>query len=136
MFYVQAELLQEGIFFLLHLFARDVLAMKTLESEKPKPTFIISTFKTDIIKVGLVFSISNVFIAKKSLANKWRRKKIPSCSNSALEEDHLCIHFCQLNYKLYCSTNQLEKNQKCCILISNIFWELKKVQELDKPATL
>ena len=28
-----------------------------------KPTFIILTFKTDIIKVGLVFSISNFFIA-------------------------------------------------------------------------
>ena len=59
--------------------------MKKLEIEKTKPTFIISVLKVDILKVGLVFSISNVFIAKKSLANKWRRKKIPSCSNSALE---------------------------------------------------
>ena len=46
--------------------------MKKLEIEKTKPTFIISTFKTDIIKVGLVFSISNIFIAKTSLANNWR----------------------------------------------------------------
>ena len=46
--------------------------MKKLEIEKTKPTFIISTFKTDIIKVGLVFSISNFFIAKTSLANNWR----------------------------------------------------------------
>ena len=46
--------------------------MKKLEIEKTKPTFIISTFKTDIIKVGLVFSISNFFIAKMSLANNWR----------------------------------------------------------------
>merc|ERR1712051_499286 len=68
----QAELLQEGIFFLLQLFARGVLAMKKLEIEKIKPTFIISTFKTDIIKVGLVFSISNFFDAKTSLANNWR----------------------------------------------------------------
>ena len=68
----KAELLQEGIFFLLQLFARDVLVMKKLEIEKTKPTFIISTFKTDIIKVGLVFSISNFFIAKTSLANNWR----------------------------------------------------------------
>ena len=60
----KAELLQEGIFFLLQLFARDVLVMKKLEIEKTKPTFIISTFKTDIIKVGLVFSISNFFINK------------------------------------------------------------------------
>ena len=58
--------------------------MKKLEMEKTKPTFIISTFKTDIIKLGLVFSISNFFIAKTSLANNWRRKKIPSCSYSAL----------------------------------------------------
>ena len=63
---------QEGIFFLLHLFVRDVLAMKTLEIEKTKPTFVISTFKTDIVRVGLVFSISNFFIAKTSLANNWR----------------------------------------------------------------
>ena len=36
---------------------------------------------TDVIKVGLVFSIFNFFITKPSLANKWTRKKIPSCSN-------------------------------------------------------
>ena len=58
--------------------------MKKLEIEKTKPTFIISVLKVDIIKVGLVFSISNFFITKTSLANNWRRKKIPSCSNSAL----------------------------------------------------
>ena len=58
--------------------------MKKLEIEKTKPTFNISTFKTDVIKVGLVFLISNFFIAKTSLANKWMRKKMPSCSNSAL----------------------------------------------------
>jgi len=45
----KAELLQEGIFFLLQLFARDVLVMKKLEIEKTKPTFIISTFKTDTL---------------------------------------------------------------------------------------
>ena len=81
---VKAELLQEGIFFLIHLFARDVLVMKKLEIEKTKPTFIISVLKVDIIKVGLVFSISNFFITKTPLANNWRRKKIPSCSYSAL----------------------------------------------------
>ena len=46
--------------------------MKKLEIEKTKPTFIISTFKTDTIKVGLVFSISNFFNVKTSLANNWR----------------------------------------------------------------
>ena len=49
-----------------------ILVLKKLEIEKTKPTFIISTFKTDIIKVGLVFSISNFFISKTSLANNWR----------------------------------------------------------------
>ena len=63
----KAELLQEGIFFLLQLFARDVLVMKKLEIEKTKPTFIISVLKVDIIKVGLVFSISNFCIAKTKL---------------------------------------------------------------------
>ena len=55
--------------------------MKKLEIEKTKPTFIISTFKTDIIKVGLVFSIPNFFITKTSLANNWRSF---SSSNLAL----------------------------------------------------
>ena len=57
--------------------------MKKMEIEKTKPTFIISTFKTDIIKVGLVFSISNFFIAKTSLVNNWRSF---SCSYLALAD--------------------------------------------------
>ena len=36
----KAELLQEGIFFLIHLFARNVLVMKKLEIEKTKPTLL------------------------------------------------------------------------------------------------
>ena len=81
---IKAELLQEGIFFLIHLFSREVLVIKKLAIKKTKPTFIISVLKVDITKVGLVFLISNFFITKMSLANKWTRKKIPSCSNSAL----------------------------------------------------
>ena len=69
---------------LLQLFARDVLAMKKLEIEKTKPTFIISVLKVDIIKMGLVFLISSFFITKTPPANNWRRKKIPFCSYSAL----------------------------------------------------
>ena len=42
------------------------------KSRKSKKPTQYSTFKTDIIKVGLVFSISNFFIAKTSLANNWR----------------------------------------------------------------
>ena len=38
--------------------------MKKLEIEKTKPTFILSTFKTDITIVGLDFLISNIFINK------------------------------------------------------------------------
>ena len=63
--------------------------MKKWEIEKTKPTFIISVLKVDIIKVELVFSISN--FTKTPLANNWRRKKIPSCSYSALEENKI-IH--------------------------------------------
>ena len=43
----KAELLLEGIFFLIHLFARDVLVMKKLEIEKTKPTFTISVLKVE-----------------------------------------------------------------------------------------
>ena len=60
---------------LIHLFVREVLLVKKLE---------IQETKTDIIKGVLVFSISNSFITKPSLSNKWMRKKIPSGSNSAL----------------------------------------------------
>ena len=40
-------LLQDGIFFLIHLFARDILVMKKLEIEKTKPTLIISVLKVE-----------------------------------------------------------------------------------------
>ena len=49
--------------------------MKKLEIEKTKPTFIIPTIKTDIIKVGLVFSISNFFTNKTYQANNWECEK-------------------------------------------------------------
>ena len=39
--------------------------MKKLKIEKTKPTFNMSTFKTDILKVGLVFSISNFSLLKR-----------------------------------------------------------------------
>ena len=55
--------------------------MKKLEIKKTKPAFIISTFKTDIIKVGLVFSISSFFIKKSTLANEYMSFRY---SNSAL----------------------------------------------------
>ena len=45
------------------------MLIKKLEIEKTKPTFIISTFKTDKIKVGLGFSISNFFYNKTYQAN-------------------------------------------------------------------
>jgi hypothetical protein len=64
----KAKLQKEVIFFLIHIFARDILLMKKLEIEETKTTSF-STFKTDIIKVGLVFFIYNFFINKNSLAN-------------------------------------------------------------------
>ena len=74
----KAKLQKEGIFFLIHLFARDILFMKKLRSKRTMTT-LYSTFKTDMIKVGLGFSISNSFIKKSSLANNGC-----SYSNSAL----------------------------------------------------
>jgi hypothetical protein len=76
----KAQLLREGIIFVIHLFARAILSMKKLKIEETK-AIQYSTFKTDIIKVGLVFSTSNFFINKIALANIWM---IFSCSNLAL----------------------------------------------------
>ena len=59
---------------LIHVFARAILLMK--KSKKVRPTF-----KTDIIKVGLVFFISNFSIDEIALANLWMSF---SCSNLAL----------------------------------------------------
>ena len=81
----KAELLQEGIIFLIHLFAREILLIKKLKIEETKATyysrratsFYYSTFKT---AVDLVFSISNFFINKIALANIWMSF---SCSNLA-----------------------------------------------------
>ena len=56
--YIKAELVQVDILFLIHLFAGEILLLKMLEIEETKTTQY-TTFKTDIIKVGLVFSISN-----------------------------------------------------------------------------
>ena len=67
-------------FFLIHLFARDVLVMEKLEIEKTKPNFIMSVLKVENWVV-LVSSISNFFNNKTSLANKWMSF---SSSNSAL----------------------------------------------------
>ena len=49
--------------------AREVLLEKKIEIEETMTTYY-STFKTDMIKVDIVFSISNFFITKTSLANK------------------------------------------------------------------
>ena len=43
----KAELLREGVIFLIHLFARAILLMKKLEIKKTKPTFIISVLKVE-----------------------------------------------------------------------------------------
>ena len=70
----KAELQQVGIFFALNFLPWDFLLIKKLEIEKTKTTQY-TTFKTDIIKVGSVFSISNPFINKTYQANNWSAKK-------------------------------------------------------------
>ena len=61
----KAELLLEGIFFCTQLSSLGIFINKKLEIEKTKTTQY-TTFKTDIIKVVLVFSISNFFTNKNS----------------------------------------------------------------------
>ena len=90
----KAKLLQEGIFFLINLFVRDVLVMKKLEIEKTKPTFIISVLKVEY-QVVLVSSISNFFTNKTLLANKWMSF---SSSNSALECTYLNLKIIKIVY--------------------------------------
>ena len=68
---------------IIQLFSRKVLLVKKLDIKETK-TNKNSTFEINTIKVGLVSLISNFFITKTSLANKWIRKKIHSCSNWAL----------------------------------------------------
>ena len=67
MYRIKAELLQEVIF-LIHLFARAILLMKKLKIKETKATQY-STFKTDMMKVGLVFFDFQLFINKIALAN-------------------------------------------------------------------
>ena len=88
--------------------------MKKLEIEKTKPTFIISTFKTDIIRVGLVFSISNFFIAKTSLANKWRSF---SSSYLALEQFFLTVGQNNFGNKIPILTLAMVVERSHCICI-------------------
>ena len=61
---------KKAFFFGNQLFAWWILLIKKLEIEKTKLTQY-STFKTVIVKVGLVFSISNFFINKIYQANNW-----------------------------------------------------------------
>ena len=58
----EAELLQVGIFFLIHLFAWEILLLKKLEIEETKTTQY-STFKTDTYnKSGLSFFDFQLFL--------------------------------------------------------------------------
>ena len=70
-----------------------------MKIEETKTT-LYSTFKTDIIKVGLVFSISNFFINKISHANKWSAKKKLFCGNSALGDIFPTIPMSQWEFRL------------------------------------
>ena len=65
----KAELPLEGIFFPLNFLPWEFLLIKKLEIGKTKTTQY-TTFKTDIIKVVIVFSISNFFDNKNSQGRK------------------------------------------------------------------
>ena len=65
----KAELPQVGIFFTFNFLPWEFLLTKKLEIDKNK-TIYYTTFKTDIIEVVLVFSISNFFINKNSQGRK------------------------------------------------------------------
>ena len=67
--FAKAELPLEGIFFPLSFLPWEFLSVKKLEIEKTKTTKY-TTFKTDMIKVVLVFSISNFFSNKNSQGRK------------------------------------------------------------------
>ena len=64
-----AELLQVGIFPPFNVLPWEFLLVKKLEFKKNKNTQF-TTFKTDIIKVVLVFLISNFFTNKNSQGRK------------------------------------------------------------------
>ena len=98
--------------------------MKKLEIEKTKPTFIISTIKTDMIKVGLVFSISNFSTNKIHQENNWSMKKIPSSKNLALV---VCQKHNNSLLEYVFSFNKNSKYQKLKINVGlNPAWKLQK----------
>jgi hypothetical protein len=65
----KAKLPKVGIFFALNFLPWEFLLIKKLEIEKNKTTRY-TTFKTDIIKVAIVFSICNFFTEKNSQGRK------------------------------------------------------------------
>ena len=65
----KAELPLEGIFFALNFLPWEFLLVKKLEIKKTKTTKY-TTFKTDIKKVVLVFTISNFFNNENSQGRK------------------------------------------------------------------
>ena len=47
-------------------FPEIVLLIKKMEIEKPKPTFVLSTFQTEITNLGLVFKIPTKVFRKRN----------------------------------------------------------------------
>ena len=58
--FAKAELLREGIIFLIHLFARAILLMKKLKIEETKATFK----SIQLLKVGLFFRFPTFSLIK------------------------------------------------------------------------
>ena len=65
----KAKLLQVGFFFALNFLTWEFLLVKKLEVQENK-TNQFTTFKIDILKMVLVFSISNIFANKNSQGRK------------------------------------------------------------------
>ena len=92
--------------------------MKKFEFKKTQPTFIISVLKVEYY----VLLISNFFINKTSLANKWMSF---SSSNSALHR--VCQRFGHANL-IPSSLPKTTLGYACCSVLSTLsdFWELLK----------
>ena len=111
---LEAELLQEGIFFLIHLLARDVLVKKK-EIEKTKPTFIISVLKVEYLVV-LVSSISNFVTNKTSLANNWMSFSSSNLALKILKNPSIMYRFRMIRFLKNLAFPELDTHH-------SLFWE-------------
>ena len=96
--------------FALNFLSLEFLLIKKLDFEKTKATQY-TTFKTDIIKVGLIFSISNFFTNKIPREGNWVRFSsvflpIPKKSNEYRYLKYTAVSILILNVEKYCGQYQ------------------------------